>query len=259
MSKQKQNNSRFGQSKNNSGSSNNRFGSNRFGQSNKNNSSNNNSSNNNNQPQPQSRFGGRPNPFSQTQQLNWVLSPMGRKIVRFELSGLGDPFYRLLGHDINTDYADSRAVARALEVGGEHVEAIKQMLDDAWEGYKLNGAILVYTWKARPWANIARPVPTPNNDPADWLEDLDDDDKDENTEKADDNAGKEKKEPPPAFDTLRSMDLMLALNVLARSRSQLLLANAPLVFSQQYLNRSLVIDDPRLIALAQATGSIKDA
>lgn len=253
MSKQKQNNSRFGQSKNTSGSSNNRFGSNRFGQNNKNTSG-----NNNNQPQPQSRFGGRPNPFNQTQQLNWVLSPLGRKVVRFELNGLGDPFYRLLGHDINTDYADSRAVARALEAGGEHVEAIKQILDDAWAGYKLDGAILVYTWKARSWANIARPVPTPNNDPADWLEDPNDEN-DENNENADDNDGKEQKEPPPAFDTLRSMDLVLALNVLARSRSQLLLANAPLVFSQQYLNRSLVIDDPRLTALAQATGSIKDA
>jgi hypothetical protein len=48
------------------------------------------------------------------------------------------------------------------------------------------------------------------------------------------------------------------LNVLARSRSQVLLTRAPLVFSQQYLNRSMMTDDPRLVALVKATGYLEE-
>ncbi len=43
----------------------------------------------------------------------------------------------------------------------------------------------------------------------------------------------------------------LVLNVLARTRSQLLLASAPLALERAFLERELASDDPRLIALAR--------
>ncbi|HEX2622820.1 MAG TPA: hypothetical protein VHL11_21825, partial [Phototrophicaceae bacterium] len=64
--------------------------------------------------------------------------------------------------------------------------------------------------------------------------------------------------PVATFSCLRAIDLHLVLNVLARSRSQVLLTRAPLVFSQQYLNRSMMTDDPRLVALVKATGYLEE-
>lgn len=224
-----------------------RFGSSRFSSSNQN-------ANQQQQQQPAappsrpSRFG-RSNPFSNNNsQINWMTQPLYKTLVRFELQGLGDPFYRLLGHEVNTAYGNSREVSRALEAGGEHAEAIEKILNDTWATYDLTGAMLVYTWNSKAWKSIAAPVPMPNPSDDTFYDDDDDDD----------NQNKDTEPAPPPFKVLRAIDLQLVLNVLSRARSQLLLADAPVVFSQQYLNRALVTDDPRLVAIAQATGSLEE-
>jgi len=233
----------------------------RFGRANasqSNNNNNNNQQQNNNNSNSNSSSGGRfgsgsnrfrssSNPFNQNQNLSWGLTPIHKTAVRFELKGLGDPFYRMLGHDLNTEYGQSRKVARALEAGGEHVEAIMAMLDEAWKGYDLTGAALVYTWNPKPWNIIVTPSPMPAPPQPESKDDSDDDEEDK------------KPDPIRMFNVVRALDMKLTLNVLARSRSQLMMAEAPLVMSTEYLNRSIITDDPQLVALAQATGCLEEA
>ena len=52
-------------------------------------------------------------------------------------------------------------------------------------------------------------------------------------------------------------DRVLVLNVLARARAAVLLAGAPAVLDAEYLGRDLASDDPRLVALVEATGARK--
>ena len=49
-------------------------------------------------------------------------------------------------------------------------------------------------------------------------------------------------------------DRLLVVNVLARARAAVLLAGAPAVLDPEYLGRDLASDDPRLVALVEATG-----
>ena len=206
---------RFGAGASNTGS---RFGS---GASNTNN--NNASNSNNNAPAP--------SPFR----------PLPSREQIFELKGLGDPFYRLLGHEVNTEYSDSRLVVRKLEQGGDDANAIRNLMDSTWEKYGLKGALMVYQMENE---NLVKQLNAPSFMPKkDLFDDDDDNDK--------------KDEPPkPAVKVLRAIDIMLVLNVLARARTQVLLATSPVMFNQHYLNRAIVSDDPRLVALAMATGVI---
>ena len=50
-------------------------------------------------------------------------------------------------------------------------------------------------------------------------------------------------------------DRLLVVNVLARARTAVLLGRAPVVLGHEYLRRDLASDDPRLVALAEATGA----
>lgn len=208
---------------------------NRFGSSNTN--ANNTNTNNNNQPAPT------PSPFrtlSAREQVEFSLLPLHTTAVRFELKGLGDPFYRLLGHEVNAEYSDSRLVVRKLEQGGDDVTALKNLLDVAWGKYAFKGAAIVYPLENE---NLVKQLGAPSFMPKKDLFDDDDSEK--------------KDEPPkPAIRVVRAIDMMLVLNVLARARTQVLLATSPIMFNQHYLNRALVTDDPRLVTLAMATGVI---
>lgn len=208
------------------------------------------SNNTNNQRTPLPQRPGRFNPFGSQQQTNWTFSPVRKTVARFHLDGLGDPFYKLLGHAINTDLNNGRAVAAALENGGEPVEQIQVILDQVWDSHKLTGAMLVYRWEQEAWKTLETATPMPLKMEDDIFSEDSDDDKDKKEE--------QKAPPPPDYVCLRALDLQLVLNILGRSRSQLLLATAPLVFSREYLNRSLVIDDPRVVALVRATGYLQE-
>jgi hypothetical protein len=203
------------------------------------------SGSNNNAPsanQPRSPFGRSnstpPARFGQQNMRTWIMQPMHKTVVRFELKGLGDPFYRLLGSEMNPEYGDYKAVSAALEKRVERTGDLEALLNSAWASYKLQGATLVYNWNGDMWKAL-------NTPPVQQSE----------------NEDESQQNPLPApitFTCLRAIDLQLVLNVLARSRSQVLLTRAPLVFSQEYLNRSLMSDDPRLVALAKATGFLEE-
>lgn len=90
----------------------------------------------------------------------------------------------------------------------EHPEPL---LDAAWAGYGLSGAVLVFPWSARHAVVYDR--------------------------------------------ALTASDWVLVLNVLARARAAVLLAGAPAVLDPEYLGRDLASDDPRLVALVEATGA----
>lgn len=182
-------------------------------------------------------------------QRSWTIQPAYKTVVRFDLRGLGDPFYRLMGQDINPDFGDSRALTRALEEGGESVGKLQTLLDEAWTRYAVEGAVLVYNWNSETWKTIAYPEHGQQPVQNDTQSDADDfsDDNNANTQP-----------PKPLFQCLRAIDLALVINVLGRSRSQLLIARAPLLMAQQYLNRSIMSDDPRLVALTRATGFIEE-
>lgn len=173
------------------------------------------------------------------EQIEYALLPLRGVAIRFELKGLGDPFYRLLGHQLNTEYSDCRLVARDLEQGGADVDVLRSLMDEAWCRYGLKGAMIVYQLDNE---HLLKQLNAPSMMPKKSVFDDDDETNDE--------------PPKPAVKIWRAIDMMLVLNVLARARMQILLATSPVVFSQHYLNRSIVSDDPRLVALAMATGVV---
>ncbi|MBI5670830.1 MAG: hypothetical protein HZC41_22795 [Chloroflexi bacterium] len=181
-----------------------------------------------------SRLGGLPR-FGGTK-ANWRIVPLAGVVVRFDLDGLGDPFYHLLGKPLHTDYADQEVLIQAIEAGGPDVNELESVLDRAWQTYELHGAVLLYPWRTDlPQVMVGQMVQG------------DEDDEDYEDEK------------PPAPTFLRSLDLRLVLNVLARTRANILLSRAPLGLEKQYLAQSLFTDDPRLVTLARATGCIEEA
>lgn len=195
-----------------------------------------------------SPFGSRRSPFgrsssnnqSSNESLTNIITTSQRTMVRFSLEGMGDPFYRLLGDKMNPEFANARKLAAALEKGGERVDALTTLLNETWEAYNLTGAALVFNYEPDVIKALRNPTPMPKSDD-------DEDDFDEDSTTTDGGCV-----------CLRAIDMPLTLNVLARSRSQVLLTGAPLVFGVQYLTRTVVTDDPRLVELAQASGAIPD-
>lgn len=226
-------------------------------QPNNNNQNNNNSPfNGNNNNQQNNRFSGRrsnnnnqqnnqPAPDPNTY-VDTVVVPTGNTVVRFGLAGLGDPFYRVLGHKMDPDMGDVTKLAAALEAGSERADELTAKLDETWASYGLSGAMLVFRHDNKVARALAVPTPMPML-PGDG--DADDDDDDENKQ---DNQKMQ-------VARLRAIDPVLVLNVLSRARSQVLLAGAPVVYGHEYMRRQLVTDDARLVALAQATGCLPDA
>lgn len=179
------------------------------------------------------------NPFGSQHQRVWQMQPIQKTVVRFDLRGLGDPFYRILGHELQAEYGDYKVLTAALEKEVDGTRELEVALNKSWESYRLQGATLVYNWNADTWHNVT------NTPPASAQENSDEE-------------PPQTPPPPVTFTCLRSIDLLLVLNVLTRSRSQVLLTRAPIVFSQEYLNRSLMSDDPRLVSLAKATGYLEE-
>ncbi len=170
--------------------------------------------------------------------LNWRIMPVGQQLVRFDLNGLGDPFYRLLGKRLTIDFGDPQALYNAFDERSDDVQEMIVRLDEAWNDYQLRGAILLYPWnRDLPQTLVGR---IPNDDDTQPDENYDDD-----------------KRPSPVI--LRAFDVLLVMNVLSRTRANILLKNAPLALERQYLSQSLYSDDQRLIALVQATGCIEES
>ena len=93
---------------------------------------------------------------------------------------------------------------------------IVQKLERAWKGYGLKGAALIYPFRNPTESESQGAVPGPA--------------------------------------LYRATDARLVLNVLARTRGQVLMAGATLRLEKPFLERDLATDDPRIVALALSSG-----
>ena len=194
-----------------------------------------------------SRFASR-SPFNRTtEKPAWSIAPLYGTAVRFDLSGLGDPFHRLLGSDLNTEYGQPEAIFQTLLNDSELCERFEAHLDDMWESYQFKGAALIFPLQD----SLMKAFTTPVKPIAPIKKkDAKDDEEGENEQPSDD-----------AFQRvvrLRAIDIGLVFNVLARTRSTVLVSGTPLALEPSFLSQSLISDDPRLVALANATGTIEE-
>lgn len=180
-----------------------------------------------------------PQPALPPNHREWTIQPACKTVVRFDLAGLGDPFMRLLGAEPNAEYANLDTLTQTLERGGEQVDALRAQLMSLWEKSNLQGAALVWRYDASEWKTICFP-PLPQTD--------------QNDDETNDSPPARK----PLFRTLRALDSAFVMNVLARSRSQLMIASTPLTFDAEFLCATLMSDDPRLVRLALATGCLEE-
>jgi hypothetical protein len=144
----------------------------------------------------------------------------------------------MLGTKLSVEMGDTANAIKAMETGGENVAEMVARLDDMWKEYDFKGALLLYSWNKDTRSVLMGRIPVPES------------------AEADDHYDDDKRQVPTI---LRVLDLWLVINVLARTRANLLLPDAPLALEAQYLGRSLYSNDPRLLALAQATGCIEES
>jgi hypothetical protein len=156
--------------------------------------------------------------------VTWDIVPIYDTLVRFDLMGLGDPLYRLIKSKRRKDLSDLDAVIEALEETGPTLSAVTEQLDTVWESYHLRGAMLVYSWRDEVKQSVVAQATTDKS----------------------------------TLVCLSARDPLFVLNVLARARSHILLAGSPLALERAFLERVLIADDPRIVALAYSTGSVKE-
>ena len=185
-----------------------------------------------------SPFGARPN-----SRIFWEFVPAGDTIVLFEMPSAVEAIFNLIDQEpptppaAETEHAPdmpswlvmpplplAAALTAALEANSELEERLKAQLDAAWAEANLVGAALIY-----PWRQEVKQALT---------------------------ARLQAIEQPTVV--LRATDPLLVLNVLSRSRTHILLGNAPCALERAFLERVLYTDDPRLVALAQASGTIEE-
>jgi hypothetical protein len=203
---------------------------------------------NNAQQRPPSPFGPRPGtqppplptrpPAPPGPAVQYSLLPAGQTVMRFQLKGLGDPFHRLLGEPLNLDYGTPQKAAEALHTDAALRERVTALLDDAWGRYQLVGAMLLtpYDVAARVYTSPLHPVPLPDEE--------------------EDNPSATPGLPKCEF--VRAIDVALVLNVLARVRDGILVAETPLALEPAFLDKTWVASEARLIMLGRATGCLED-
>lgn len=153
----------------------------------------------------------------------WEILPVGDVMVRFSLDGLGGS----LGRSTGLDLGSGTYQATLSSLGEDHAALSKltQTLDTAWEAYQLTGAFLLY-YQHEETSSILLETSKITGAKAVYL---------------------------------RALDPLLVLNILARTRSNLLQPRAPLSFDESQLRRTLLTDDPRLIAIVQESGYFEEA
>lgn len=189
---------------------------------------------------PSGLFGatGRPN-----SRVTWEIIPTSDVVARIELPPIGAAVMAYVGISYPTIPDDDALTAEENDIMRRTLEKmlpnqtamilsealdkdaalesdLRERLDAAWEAWGFSGAALVHTWseKARV-AYVTR------------LQAIG--------------------QPTVA---LRPTDPALVLNLLARARSTVLIAHAPPALERAFLERPIYSDDPRLVALVQATG-----
>jgi hypothetical protein len=168
--------------------------------------------------------------------VSWRIVSLAREIVRFDLDGLGDPFYRVLEKPLQVGFGQPASVSKAMQAGGDEVAQMLERLNAVWAEVNLRGAVVLYPWKLELRGVLAGRVPNDQDESEALYED-------------------DKRTPPKV---LRALDLLLVFNVLGRARAHVLLPNTPVSLEDEFLTQSLYSDDPRLVALARATGCIEE-
>jgi len=206
-----------------------------------------------------SRFGG--SRFGSREEVTWTVTPSHDSVVRISLSGLGDPVYRLLKQPINAEFSKPEKIIEALTNDPDLLEKLTEALNEAWEAYQFRGASIIYPWEDNiKKAFVAVPHPTPPPPPK-----KEDDDDDEDYLEYDDDADdvaldwlEKLSKGRQSIRTLRAVDAAFVLNVLARTRANVLVGNTPLALEAGFLEKTVLTDDPRIVELAQATGCIEE-
>lgn len=185
--------------------------------------------------------------------VQWTVMPLAPAAVHISMSGLGDPFQRLLGHPLNTKMGTLANVVAALQGDQSLHDALSKVLDEAWASYQFEGAALLFPADdevRKPYASdihplLPQPQPQDNNNNKD--------DEDENATEA-----PVVEQFTLQLETLRAIDLAFVLNILARTRSHVVVANTPLALESAFLQQTFVCEDPRIVAIAKATGAIEE-
>jgi hypothetical protein len=197
-----------------------------------------------------SRFGG--GRFGGREEIQWTIAPLRLEAVRISLEGLGDPFHRLLGTPINAVFSKPAKVIEALSKDEDLLKRLSDLLDDSWEKFEFRGAALLYPWDEgirRAYNQVLQPTPPP-------VEKKETDSEDD--ELADELPDWLAAPSQKAGACLRAVDADFVLNILARSRANVVVGNTPLALEPGFLDQSLLCDDPRIVALARATGCIEE-
>ncbi len=152
--------------------------------------------------------------------IAWDVLPVGDTLVCFSLEGLGGSLKYMMQDDLSAASGSYEAVLQSIEQDTQAQAQLTAILDDMWNAYEMTGAMLVYSWKDSTRDVIRTDAQLSNRKPV----------------------------------YLRAFDPLLVLNVLARSRDNLLQATAPVSFDATYIDRTIISDDPRLVKLVQMSG-----
>ncbi|MFN8527190.1 MAG: hypothetical protein U0670_01105 [Anaerolineae bacterium] len=156
---------------------------------------------------------------------------MNDTLVMFDLRDVAPVLFDQLNitppvkEDGTPDKTDVKALITALEKNRPLLDELKLRLNTYWDDFQLTGAVHVYDWREEVKQAATNRL----------------------------NAVK----LAPHF--MRATDPDFVLNVLARSRSYLLIHGAALALDRPFLERVVMTDDPRLLAAVKQTAFTEDS
>ena len=153
--------------------------------------------------------------------VNESLVPLVDEIVCFDLAAVQWESQRLL--KIVGAARPVTGMLKSIEADQMAAAAFRQELDQRWAAYHLRGAALVFDWREDLRIGMALRLNAIQRAP----------------------------------NYLTATDPLLVVNVLARARGALLLANAPLALERSFVDRVLASTDQRLIEYARAYGCVE--
>lgn len=203
-----------------------------------------------------SRFANRFGSRNSRENVEWTIAPMAKEVVGISLAGLGDPFHRLLERPLNPTFRHPQKIVEALAKDSELLQEMKTVLDEAWEKFNFRGVAMVYPMDEGIRKAYTQPLqPTP---PPPETKDEQSDDEEEYFDDAEFVADVLEAAGNQSTLCLRAIDMAFVLNILARVRSNVIIGNTPLALEMGFLDQTLLCDDPRIVNLARATGSIEE-
>lgn len=179
----------------------------------------------------------------------WTVMPLSTVAVHISLEGMGDPFHRLLGHPMRAEMSDLQKIVQALQADPVLRDELGEMLDATWATYAFEGAALLFPWDEevrKPYTQVIYPLLPQKQQNSDKKED----------QQSDEDA------PIEQFTLdctcLRAIDMAFILNVLGRTRANVVVADTPLALEAAFLRQNVICEDPRIVEIARVTGAIQE-